>query len=38
MIHLLEQYGDDIQITEEIVKAAAENWRYGKDIMTLLLE
>jgi hypothetical protein len=36
MIHLLEQYGDDIQITEEIIKAAAENWRYGKVIILLL--
>ena len=38
MLHLLEQRGDDVQVTEEVVKAAAGNeWR-GKEVMTLLLE
>jgi hypothetical protein len=35
---LREQGGDDVQITREVVKAAAENSRSGKEVMMLLLE
>lgn len=35
---LLEKKGADIQITEGVVKAAAENERWGKDVMTVLLQ
>jgi tetratricopeptide (TPR) repeat protein len=35
---LLNQKGDQIQITEEVVKAAAENEKRGLEVMTLLLD
>jgi hypothetical protein len=35
---LLERGGDEIKITEEVVKAAARNERSGKEVMSLLLE
>lgn len=35
---LLEKKGADVQITEGVVKAAAENTRWGKDVMTVLLQ
>jgi hypothetical protein len=38
MTLLLEQRGQDIQITEAIVKAAAGNSEGGTEIMTLLLK
>ncbi|GFF71944.1 hypothetical protein IFM47457_03012 [Aspergillus lentulus] len=36
MTLLLDRQGQ-LQITEDVVKAAAENGKYGKDIMALLL-
>ena len=38
MTLLLDRCGADIHITEEVVKAAAGNWRSGKKVMTLLLD
>jgi hypothetical protein len=38
MMLLLEKRGADVVITEEVVKAAAENKRSGKEVMMLLLE
>ena len=38
MAYLLNQRGADIQITEEVVKAAARNRKRGKEVMTLLLD
>ena len=38
MMMLLEQRGQDINITEKIIKAAAMNTHSGKEIMMLLLE
>ena len=35
---LLERRGDQVKITEQVVKAAAENRESGKDVMALLLE
>jgi hypothetical protein len=35
---LLDRRGDQIRVTEDIVKAAASNWRNGKDAMALLLD
>ncbi|KAB8228901.1 uncharacterized protein BDW43DRAFT_315402 [Aspergillus alliaceus] len=35
---LLEQRGDQVQITEDVVKAAAGNLYHGKEVMALLLE
>jgi hypothetical protein len=35
---LLEQRGADVQITPEVVKAAAANYRSGEEVMQLLLE
>jgi hypothetical protein len=35
---LLERRGTKVQITVEVVKAAATNWGSGKEIMTLLLD
>jgi ferritin-like protein len=35
---LLDQRGDEIKITEQIVKAAALNYTSGKEVMTLLLD
>jgi hypothetical protein len=35
---LLDQRGDQVQITQDVVKAAAGNEQSGTDIMTLLLE
>jgi hypothetical protein len=34
---LLEQRGADVQITEEVVEAAAGNWKSGRNVTTLLL-
>jgi len=33
---LLDRQGTDVQITEEVLKAGAENYRYGKNVMTIL--
>jgi DNA-binding protein len=38
MTYLLDQRGADIQITEEVVKAAARNKKRGKEVMTFLLD
>jgi formylmethanofuran dehydrogenase subunit D len=38
MALLLEQRGDEVKITEEVVKAAAGNWRSGKEVIALLLD
>lgn len=38
MAFLLEQRGNEVQITEEVVRTAAGNWYSGKEIMMLLLE
>ncbi|KAL6886872.1 Pfs, NACHT, and ankyrin domain protein [Trichoderma evansii] len=38
MALLLDQRGDQVTITEEVVKAAAGNWRDGKKVMALLLD
>ena len=38
MTLLLDRRGDEIPITEAVVKAAAENHYKGKDLMTLLLD
>jgi hypothetical protein len=38
MTLLLDQQGDQIQITEDVVKAAAGNRGNGKEVMTLLLD
>ncbi|KAM7210732.1 hypothetical protein V8F06_013894, partial [Rhypophila decipiens] len=35
---LLEKHGGDIQITPEVVVAAAGNWECGKGVMEILLE
>jgi hypothetical protein len=35
---LLDKCGADITITEEIVKAAAGNWRSGREVMTIRLD
>ena len=35
---LLDRGGDQIQITEDVVKAAASNWRNGEEMMALLLD
>ena len=37
MMPLLEPRGDDVQVTEEVVKLAAENWRSGKEVIMVLL-
>src|SRR5436190_11719902 len=37
MMLLLDQRGTDVQITEEVVEAAAGNGGSGKEVMTLLL-
>ncbi|PVI03263.1 hypothetical protein DM02DRAFT_669919 [Periconia macrospinosa] len=36
MALLLEQRGDEVKITEEVVRAAAGNWKSGKEVMALL--
>jgi hypothetical protein len=38
MALLLERRGDEVKITDEVVKAAAGNKRSGGEVMTLLLE
>ena len=38
MADFLEQRGDDVNITEEVVKAAAGNVESGKEVIVLLLE
>jgi hypothetical protein len=38
MLLLLDRKGNEIQITEEVVKAAEENWPSGREVMTLLLD
>jgi hypothetical protein len=38
MTFLLDRKGDEIQIIEEVVKAAAEYWPSGREVMTLLLD
>ncbi|KAN0077784.1 hypothetical protein V8E54_006088 [Elaphomyces granulatus] len=38
MALLLDRQGDQIQITEDVVKAAAINWKNGKEVMALLLD
>ncbi|KAH8649711.1 hypothetical protein BGZ60DRAFT_569767 [Tricladium varicosporioides] len=35
---LLMHYGDRIEITEDVVKAAAGNWGSGKEVIALLLD
>jgi hypothetical protein len=35
---LLRQRGGEVKITEEVVKAAAGNWKSGKEVMALLYE
>jgi len=35
---LLDRRGSEVKITEEVVKAAVENWGNGEDIMMLLLD
>jgi hypothetical protein len=35
---LLDQRGTEVEITEDVVKAAAENWDSGKEIIALLLD
>ncbi|KAH7132739.1 hypothetical protein EDB81DRAFT_114385 [Dactylonectria macrodidyma] len=35
---LLDRCGADIQITEDVVKSAAGNWRSGEKVMALLLD
>jgi hypothetical protein len=35
---LLDRRGDQIQITEDVVKAAASNWLCGAEVMALLLD
>ena len=37
MALLLDRQGDEITITEEVVKAAAGNYRNGEEVMALLL-
>jgi len=37
MALLLKRQGADVQITEEVVKAAAGNGVIGKEVMTILL-
>jgi hypothetical protein len=37
-VHLLQQRGADVQITEGVVEVAAGNYRKGKEVITLLLE
>jgi hypothetical protein len=37
MTLLFKQKGEDIKITEEVVKAAAKNWKSGEEIINLLL-
>ncbi|KAF2727279.1 hypothetical protein EJ04DRAFT_517345, partial [Polyplosphaeria fusca] len=32
----LQQRGDEVKVTEEVVKAAARNWGSGKEVMELL--
>jgi hypothetical protein len=38
MALLLEQRGDEIEITEEVVEAAVENIQNGKEVMAFLFE
>ena len=38
MALLLDRRGDQIQITEDVVKAAASNGWNGKEVMALLLD
>ena len=38
MALLLDRRGDQIQITEDVVKAAASNGQNGKEVMALLLD
>ena len=38
MILVLERRGDDVQITKEVVKAAAGRCKSREEAMTLLLE
>jgi hypothetical protein len=38
MALLLDRRGDQIQVTEDVVKAAASNERNGKEVMALLLD
>jgi hypothetical protein len=38
MTLLLDRRGDDVKITDEVVKAAAGNERSGEEVMTLLLD
>ncbi|KAN0069059.1 hypothetical protein V8E54_012688, partial [Elaphomyces granulatus] len=35
---LLDRRGDQIQITEDVVKAAASNRWHGKEVMALLVD
>ncbi|KAL2170803.1 hypothetical protein VTG60DRAFT_4372 [Thermothelomyces hinnuleus] len=37
MTAILDQRGNEVKITEEVVKAAAENPRFGKEVIALLL-
>lgn len=38
MTLLLDRRGEDLQITEAVVKAAARNEENGKEVMTLFLD
>jgi len=38
MMLLLKQWGQEVKITEEVVKTAAGNWASGEAVMRLLLE
>jgi hypothetical protein len=38
MTLLLQQRGEKVKVTEEVVKAAAGNWSSGKELMELLLQ
>jgi hypothetical protein len=38
MALLLDRRGDQIRVTEDVVKAAASNRRNGKEVMALLLD
>jgi hypothetical protein len=38
MTLLLDRRGDQIQITEDVVKTAERNWINGKEVMALLLD
>ncbi len=38
MTLLLDRRGADVLITEGVVKAAADNWKWGKEVMTILLD